>query len=83
MEKHDCYHLLSSFSDFIDGDLNDELCIQLQQHLTECKNCQIVVDTLNKTVSLYHSMSESPIIPTDVRQRLYKCLDLTDYIEKT
>ena len=76
-----CRHLLDSLSDFVDGSLADEVCAEIERHLAECEDCHIVVDTLRKTVYLYHSTSEQPVIPSEVRDRLYKRLNLEDLLE--
>ena len=78
-----CRHLLDSLSPYVDGELSAELCTELERHLSDCENCQIVVDSLRKTVNLYRVTAvESPAIPEDVRQRLYHCMDLDEFIEK-
>jgi anti-sigma factor (TIGR02949 family) len=84
MGKHEnCHHLLDSLSEFVDGELKDELCTELERHLAECEDCRIVVDTLKKTVYLYHSTSSEPTtIPFDVKERLYKRLKIEDVIEE-
>jgi hypothetical protein len=52
--------------------------------LSDCEDCRIVVDSLRKTVYLYRVTSdELPPVPEDVRQRLYHCLDLDEFIEKS
>lgn len=81
--KHkDCKKLLGSLSEYVDGELDKELCTVLEQHLEDCEDCRIVVDTLRKTVYLYHATAESENIPIDIRQRLYKSLKIEDYLEK-
>ena len=42
----------------------------------------VVIDTLEKTVYLYHATAkqEQPSVPEDVKERLYKRLDLTDFL---
>ncbi len=78
-----CKHLLGSLSAYVDGELSDELCEELNRHLEDCEDCQIVVDTLKKTVYLYHATSQEPAeVPEDVRSRLYKCLDLEEFMRK-
>jgi hypothetical protein len=62
--------------------LSEELCSALEHHLEDCEDCRIVVDTLKKTVYLYHSTAENESIPSDIRQRLYKKLDLEEFLEK-
>jgi anti-sigma factor (TIGR02949 family) len=82
MEKHHCQNLLGSLSDFIDGSLSADLCVELEQHLAECENCRIVVDTLQKTIYLYHATATTPDVPSEVRERLFHRLDLDDYLIK-
>ncbi len=81
--KEQCRQFLESLSDFVDGSLKPDLCSKLEHHLEECEDCQIVVDTLKKTIYLYHtSASKPPAVPQDVRQRLYKRLDLGEFLGK-
>jgi anti-sigma factor RsiW len=77
-----CEGLLGSLSDYIDGDLGAELCRQIEKHIAECEDCRIVVDTTRKTVDLVH-VSNAPQagLPDDVRDRLYKRLNLDDYLK--
>lgn len=82
MDHENCRHLLSSLSDYVDGDLGVEICAEIERHLEGCDNCRIVVDSLRKTVYLYRVTAQSPDLPDDVRQRLYHCLDLDEFIEK-
>jgi predicted anti-sigma-YlaC factor YlaD len=82
-EKPNCKSLLVFLSDFVDGDLSEELCQEIETHTAECENCRIVVDTLRKTISLYHECAdESAKIPGEVRSQLFKTLNLQDYMEK-
>jgi anti-sigma factor (TIGR02949 family) len=81
MNNHEnCHHLLKSLSDYIDGDLEDEICQEIERHVADCEDCRIVIDTLEKTVSLYRDTAEEPIVPSDVRERLYHRLDLDSYL---
>ncbi|GAP41630.1 anti-sigma factor family protein [Flexilinea flocculi] len=74
-----CKQMLGNLSEFIDGDLQAELCSEIEEHLKNCKNCRIVVDTLKKTVELYEKCaSEETNLPNDVRERLFKKLALDD-----
>ena len=77
-----CRRLLDSLSEYIDGELGELLCQEIEEHLAECENCRVVVDTLRKTVYLYHATSEQPEMPVDVRERLFKRLDLEEYLHK-
>ena len=43
-----CKEMLGSLSDYIDGELEAELCAEIDRHVAECDNCSIVVDTLRR-----------------------------------
>lgn len=70
-----CKELLGTLSAYIDGELEAELCAQIEQHASECTNCNIVIDTLRRTVTLYHDHGHEPL-PEDVKQRLWAALHL-------
>ena len=83
MHRHEeCRQLLSSLSEYVDGDLGQELCDEIELHMEDCDNCRIVVDTLQKTVYLYQTTSDPPAVPEDVRQRLFHRLDLDEFLAK-
>jgi len=82
MEHSNCKHLLGSLSDYIDGELGSALCSEIEQHLEGCENCRIVVDSLRKTVYLYKTTAGPTGMPNDVRTRLFKRLDLSEFLEK-
>jgi anti-sigma factor RsiW len=77
-----CRHLLSSLSEYVDGELSEVLCEELEAHMAHCEDCQIVVNTLQKTVYLYHSSAETPEIPLDVQKRLYERLNLEEFLDE-
>ena len=84
MENHEnCHHLLGSLSDYVDGELKDEICHEIERHVEDCEDCRIVIDTLGKTVSLYRNTADDPVVPSDVRERLYHRLNLDDFISDT
>jgi anti-sigma factor RsiW len=75
-----CHALLSTISEYVDGSLSPEFCEELERHLAECENCHVVVDTLRKTISLYHQTAdETAQMPGVVRERLYRTLNLEDF----
>jgi anti-sigma factor RsiW len=79
-----CEGLLGSLSDYIDGELGAELCREIEKHISECDNCRIVVDTTRKTIDLVHASNDSQTgLPDDVRDRLFKRLNLDDYLKPT
>ncbi len=81
-EHNNCRQLLGSLSEYVDGELDDELCAALEQHMENCENCRIVVDTLRKTVYLYRTTAQDDTLPGDSRARLFKSLNIQDYLEE-
>ena len=79
MKHKGCRKLLGSLSDYIDGSLEAELCAEIERHLSECEDCRVVVDSLNKTVYLYHTQAEQEAMPEGLRERLFRRLKLDDY----
>ncbi|NWG34785.1 MAG: zf-HC2 domain-containing protein [Chloroflexi bacterium] len=75
-----CEELLGSLSAYIDGDLDPQLCQELEKHLAECDNCRIVLNTTKRTIDLVQTPLEKPDLPEDVRERLFKRLNLDHYL---
>jgi predicted anti-sigma-YlaC factor YlaD len=80
-EHESCQHLLHSLGEYVDGSLGGELCAVLEKHLKDCPRCRVVVNTLKKTVELYHETATETQIPDDVRRRLYLKLHLDEYLK--
>lgn len=70
-----CRDLLGQLSDYLDGELEAVLCAELESHLAECANCSVMVDTMRKTITLYHAHGSAEL-PLDVKDRLYRVLKL-------
>ncbi len=51
---HNCQELLEQIYDYIDGELEAKLCAELEQHLTGCNDCRVMVETTKKMLVLYH-----------------------------
>ena len=83
MNEKKCKSLLGSLSDYVDGTAQEEFCQELERHLSTCEDCRIVVDTLKKTVYLYQSSATDTNLPLPVRERLFKRLNLDDYLKTT
>jgi predicted anti-sigma-YlaC factor YlaD len=85
MKKHihetQCCNYLGNLSDYIDGELQEEICSQIEEHMKTCENCRVVVNTLKKTVELYEQCAEKSELPGEVKERLFARLELQDYLE--
>ncbi len=77
-----CEALLGSLSEYIDGELAPELCQEIEKHLAGCENCRVVLNTTRRTIDLVREPVEQTV-PEDVRERLFKRLNLDDYLKRT
>ena len=82
MEGPECQRLLGLLSEYVDGGLEVDLCSEIERHLAGCENCRIVVDSLNKTIYLYQTASQQVSVPDEVRERLFRCLDIDELVGK-
>jgi len=78
----ECKQLMSNLSDYLDGDLQPELCVTIAEHMKNCENCRIVVNTLRKTIEIYKNTPSNTELPEDVRERLFLKLHLDEYLKK-
>ncbi len=82
MAEHDhenCHDVLIHLSEFIDGEISDEIRKELEDHIQHCENCRIVLDTTRKTIYLYHRIKDDQTVPSAVNERLYHTLHLDEF----
>ncbi len=70
-----CSEIFESLSEFIDEDLSEKTCSEIESHMAGCTNCRIVVNTLRKTVTLYHSMPREQLSGA-ARLRLHRVIKI-------
>lgn len=68
-----CKEFLNELTDYLDDRCDQALKAQLHQHVSECPNCWVIVDTTKKTIQVYKGM-EPQEIPCDVKGRLMAAL---------
>ena len=68
-----CKEVVQQLSEFLDGELETGLAQALEQHLTGCRDCRIIVDTTRKTIEILCNSEPLPL-PAPVHQRLMKAL---------
>ena len=68
-----CEDMIGGLSDYIDGELDPELCKKLEQHLSSCENCRLMVDTMRRTVQLCQDGSCEDL-PDDLKDKLDQVL---------
>jgi anti-sigma factor RsiW len=75
LADHDCRELLTTLSDYVDGDLDPQICAQIEVHVDGCTNCRTVIETLKGTITLYHALPDHRLSP-DAADRLCAALGL-------
>jgi anti-sigma factor (TIGR02949 family) len=68
-----CKEILARLSEYLDGELDSSLREALHQHLAGCGPCQIVVDNVRQTITVYKS--GRPIeLPPELHRQLCQLL---------
>lgn len=68
-----CEDLLRILNEYVDGTVDPAICKEFEQHLAGCNPCQVVVDNIRKTITLYKN-GEPYELPVEFRQRLHAVL---------
>lgn len=69
-----CKGLLSELADYLDEMLDPALRAEIEEHLSNCKNCRVVVNTTKKTIEIFCNSEPVPL-PVDTRERLHVALE--------
>jgi anti-sigma factor RsiW len=73
-ENMKCDELLKVLNDYVDGDVDPAICAEFEQHMAGCNPCQVVVDNIRKTITLYKSGGQKCQLPAGFRERLHEFL---------
>ena len=68
-----CNQKIQDICDYIDGELDQALCEEIDNHLKECRNCRIMVDTLRQTVVLCREGKQEHL-PANIQDKLNEAL---------
>jgi anti-sigma factor RsiW len=68
-----CEDVIHDLSNFIDGELDAPLKVELESHLKDCADCRLVVNQTKKTIEIFCD-SEPVELPGEVRTRLHDAL---------
>ncbi len=75
-QQHDtmkCEELLTLLNEYVDGTVDPAICAEFEQHMTGCNPCQVVVDNIRQTISLYRA-GQPWELPPDFRAQLHAAL---------
>jgi len=68
-----CEELLKLLNEYVDGEVDPGLCESFEKHLAGCNPCQVVVDNIRKTITIYKN-GQPYDLPSDCHQRLHDVL---------
>ena len=68
-----CEELLAVLSEYVDGAVDPAICEEFEKHMAGCNPCQVVVDNIRKTITLYKE-GKPYELPVEFRQRLHSAL---------
>jgi predicted anti-sigma-YlaC factor YlaD len=69
-----CRNVVKELSNYLDEALDQTLKASIEQHLSNCEDCRLVVDTTKKTIQIYCNAEPLPL-PEDTRIRLRQALE--------
>ncbi|MFQ6606299.1 MAG: hypothetical protein ACE5DP_01400 [Fidelibacterota bacterium] len=77
MHEHDPRSpVMKQLREQLGKDINADILEDLAQHMKECPDCKIYVDTVRQTVELYRVVESPTSVPEEVTERLFKRLHL-------
>ena len=47
-----CADFMAEIGNYLEGDVADGVRVQLEQHLSHCQTCTVLVDSARKTISI-------------------------------
>jgi anti-sigma factor RsiW len=68
-----CDELLRMLNEYVDGTVDPAICEEFEKHMAGCNPCQVVVDNIRKTITLYKAGQEVAL-PAAFRDRLHNAL---------
>ena len=68
-----CAELLATLNDYVEGTVDPAICEDFERHMAGCNPCQVVVDNIRQTITLYKE-GKPYELPVEFRQRLHSAL---------
>lgn len=68
-----CEELLAMLNEYVDGTVDPSICAEFERHMSGCNPCQVVVDNIRKTITLFKG-EEQVVLPFAFRKRLHETL---------
>ena len=68
-----CAELLVVLNEYVEGTVDPAICTEFEKHMAGCNPCQVVVDNIRQTITLYKEGKPCELT-ADFRQRLHLML---------
>ncbi len=68
-----CEDMLALLNEYVDGTIDPAFCEEFEQHMKGCNPCQVVVDNIRQTITLYKE-GQPYELPVRFRTRLHAAL---------
>ena len=68
-----CEEMLSMLNEYVDGTIDPGVCDEFEKHMAGCNPCQVVVDNIRQTITLYKA-GEPYELPAEFRHELHRSL---------
>jgi anti-sigma factor RsiW len=68
-----CEEMLALLNEYVDGTIDPAICAEFEKHMAGCNPCQIVVDNIRQTITLYKN-GQPVELPAEFRDRLHATL---------
>ena len=69
-----CKQFLQELSGYLDKTLDPQELAELHRHVSECPNCFVVCDTVEKTLRVFKGMDCKPV-PQSIQARLLAAIE--------
>lgn len=68
-----CEELLAMLNEYVDGTVDPAVCEEFEKHMAGCNPCQVVVDNIRQTITLYKD-GQPYAMPVKFRTQLHEVL---------
>ena len=68
-----CEEMLAMLNEYVDGTIDPAICDEFEHHVAGCNPCQVVVDNIRQTITLYKE-GKPYALPVEFRGRLHATL---------
>ena len=68
-----CEEMLAMLNEYVDGTVDAAICEEFEKHLAGCNPCQVVVDNIRKTITLYKN-GQPYELPAKFQEQLHDAL---------